>query len=246
MLYRSPLRDGGARAKPGRFCLRHARKAYLCPMQIQRFTFNPLQENTYVLWCEISRECVIVDAGMYERREQEEMREFLSSHNLNPIGLWGTHAHIDHIFGNQWLLDSYKVPYHLHPLDIPMIERSKAMAAVWNLNYHESPLPDFELQHGQVLTLGHDEVEVRFVPGHAPGHVVFCNHSNKWAVVGDTVFSGSIGRTDLPGGNHEQLISSIERELFSLADDYQLHPGHGPSTTVGHEKERNPFFEHLR
>jgi glyoxylase-like metal-dependent hydrolase (beta-lactamase superfamily II) len=126
-----------------------------------------------------------------------------------------------------------------------MIERSKAMAAVWNLNYHESPLPDHELQHGQFLTIGQQELEVRFVPGHAPGHVVFCNHKEKWAIVGDTLFAGSIGRTDLPGGNHDQLLSSIEQQLFSLADEYTLHPGHGPATSVGYEKEKNPFFDHL-
>ncbi len=215
-------------------------------MQIQRFTFNPLQENTYVLWCEDSRECVVVDAGMYDRSEQEEMRQFISNHNLSPIALWGTHAHIDHIFGNQWFLDTYKVPYHLHPADLPMIERSKAMAAVWNLNYYESPLPDHELKHGQTLLIGKQELEVRFVPGHAPGHVAFCNHHEKWAVVGDTLFAGSIGRTDLPGGNHDQLFACIEQELFSLPDDFQLHPGHGPATSVGQEKARNPFFEHLR
>ena len=123
-----------------------------------------------------------------------------------------------------------------------MIERSTTMADFWNLAYTPSPLPDVFLEHGNILKLGDLDLEVRFVPGHAPGHVIFIHHNSKQVLVGDTIFQGSIGRTDLPGGNHELLLQKIQSEIFSLPDDFQLFSGHGPATTVGFEKLHNPFF----
>jgi len=242
----SSLREWTRPGKARAFFFCHRIGVYLCNMPLQRFTFNPLQENTYLIWCERTNDCVLIDAGMYNRSEQSQIQNFLIEKELNPVALWGTHAHIDHIFGNDWFLKTYGVPYYLHPADLPMIERSKSMAAVWDLQYTESPLPTHHLEHGQTLQVGQCQWEVRFVPGHAPGHVAFINHSDQTALVGDTIFYGSIGRTDLPGGNHQELLSAIERELFSIPDSYTLFPGHGPETTVGQEKTSNPFFDHLR
>lgn len=211
---------------------------------IQQFTFNPLGENTYIVWDEPTRDAAIIDAGMYDREECDKISDFITQNGINLKFLWGTHAHIDHIFGNWWIKQEFpEVPYYLHPEDVKMIQRSETMAALWNLNYTPSPLPDFELQHQQSLTLGSSKFEVRFVPGHAPGHVIFVNHEANYAVVGDCVFQGSIGRTDLPGGNHSQLLQKIEEEIFTLPATMQLYCGHGPATFVDREIKTNPFFK---
>lgn len=211
-------------------------------MQIQGFTFNPLSENTYIIWCENTRHCAIVDAGMYNSNEYNAVQQFIEDNQLQPQMLLGTHAHIDHIFGNWWVKQQYNLPYFLHQEDIKMIERSQTMADLWNLAYTPSPLPDVFLNHGDILILGDESLEVRFVPGHAPGHVIFIHHNSKQVLVGDTIFQGSIGRTDLPGGNHELLLEKIRSEIFTLPDDYQLFSGHGGATSVGNEKMFNPFF----
>ncbi|MFN5260274.1 MAG: MBL fold metallo-hydrolase [Bacteroidota bacterium] len=214
-------------------------------MKLQSFCFNPLQENTYLIWCEHTLHCAIVDAGMYDSSEHKQLQDFIETNNLKPTHLLGTHAHIDHIFGNWWVKQIYDLPYYLHPADVVMIDRSETMAALWNLKYTPSPLPTNDLSHGDVIAIGASELQVRFVPGHAPGHVIFVDEVGSQAIVGDTVFRGSIGRTDLPGGNHEQLLQNIEAQIFSLQEQYVLHSGHGSSTTVGYEKANNPFFQSL-
>lgn len=211
-------------------------------MKIHFFQFNPLQENTYIIWDPESLECAIVDAGCYDTAENNELKKFISSHGLIPKYLLGTHAHIDHIFGNWYVKQLWNIPYYLHKEDVPMLDRSVTMAAVWNLQFTPSDEPDFFLEAGQIIKLGNGELEVRFVPGHSPGHVVFINHANHWVIAGDTLFQGSIGRTDLPGGNHDVLLSSIREQLFTLPEDYLVYPGHGPKTNIGFEKKNNPFF----
>lgn len=211
-------------------------------MQLHAFTFNPLQENTYVLWDESTLECAIVDAGNYNSTENDILKKFIAFHELQPVLLLGTHAHIDHIFGNWYVKHTWNIPYHLHKEDEPMFHRSEQMAALWGLNYTPSPMPDEQLEHGQKIFLGNGELEVRFVPGHSPGHVVFVNHHDHWVVGGDTLFRGSIGRTDLPGGNHELLLQKIREELFTLPDAYLVYSGHGPETNIGYEREHNPLF----
>ena len=202
-----------------------------------------MQENTYLIWCEETLACAIVDAGMYDSTEQQQVQDFIDTQLLKPTLLLGTHAHIDHIFGNWWVKQIYDLPYYLHPADVAMIDRSETMAALWNLKYTPSPLPSNSLAHDDVVRIGNSELQVRFVPGHAPGHVVFIDLAGEQVLVGDTIFKGSIGRTDLPGGNHEQLLQNIKAQIFSLPESFVLHSGHGPSTTVGFEKANNSFFQ---
>lgn len=211
-------------------------------MLLKSFCFNPLQENTYVIWDENSLECAIVDAGNYDSAENQELKDFIQQNGLKPTMLLGTHAHIDHVFGNWYVKQEWNLPYYLHQDDLPMFGRSEQMAALWSLAYTPGPMPDHYLQHGDKLQLGETELEVRFVPGHAPGHVVFIQHAGKTVLGGDTLFRGSIGRTDLPGGNHDLLLQKIREELFSLPEDYTVYSGHGPETTIGFEKAHNPFF----
>lgn len=212
-------------------------------MEIKVFTFNPIQENTYVIWDDVTLKCAIIDAGNYNSAENNELRNFIENNGLKPVYLLGTHAHIDHVFGNWYVKQTWDIPYLLHKLDMPMFDRSIQMAALWQLNYTPSPEPDGSLNHGDMIQIGETVLEVRFVPGHAPGHVIFIHHNSKTVIGGDTLFRGSIGRTDLPGGNHDLFLTKIREEMFSLPDDYTVHSGHGPETTIGYEKNNNPFFQ---
>ncbi|MEY4003514.1 MAG: hypothetical protein RIT07_1556 [Bacteroidota bacterium] len=209
-------------------------------LQYHCFEFSPFAENTYVLTGSEGH-CLIVDPGCYGASEEIIITDYINTHKLTPVALLNTHAHIDHIFGNYYVKQKWNVPLYLSKLDIPLFERAESMAALWNLQYTPSPHPDEDLHPG-TLTIAGLELEVRHVPGHAPGHMVFIHHESKIVFCGDTLFQGSIGRTDLPGGNHEQLLQSIREQLFTLPDDFTLHCGHGPSTTVGHERVHNPFF----
>lgn len=211
-------------------------------MNLHFFTFNPLQENTYIIWCQETLECAIIDAGNYDSAEGAALEEFINTNQLKPTHLLGTHAHIDHVFGNWFVKQKWDLPYYLNEGDIPMFARSEQMAVLWSLQYTPGPMPDHNLAHGDRIKIGNCELEVRFVPGHAPGHVIFVNHADRWIIGGDTLFRGSIGRTDLPGGNHDLLLKKIREEMFTLPDDYMVHSGHGPYTSIGFEKENNPFF----
>jgi len=211
-------------------------------MNLHFFTFNPLQENTYIIWCQDTLECAIIDAGNYDSAEGAALEEFITTNHLKPTLLLGTHAHIDHVFGNWFVKQKWDLPYYLHEGDIPMFARSEQMAVLWSLQYTPGPMPDHNLAHGDQIKIGNCELEVRFVPGHAPGHVVFVNHADRWIIGGDTLFRGSIGRTDLPGGNHDLLLKKIREEMFTLPDDYIVYSGHGPYTSIRFEKENNPFF----
>jgi len=209
--------------------------------KVHCFEFSPFAENTYLLNTPDGA-CLIVDPGCYTSTEEQVLKKFIEERDFRPIALLNTHAHIDHIFGNQFVKNTWQIPMYLSDLDLPLFDRAEQMAALWGLNYAESPKPDVNLVHSQLLQFSEAELEVRFVPGHSPGHMVFVSHSNGFVICGDTLFAGSIGRTDLPGGNHELLLQSIREQLFGLPDNYILYPGHGPATTVGAERMNNPFF----
>lgn len=213
-------------------------------MKLHSFTFNPFSENTYIIEAG-NGDCAIVDPGNSNSAENAQLLEAIESTGLKPVMLLNTHAHIDHVFGNHWVKDRWDIALHLHKLDLPLLDRSVEMAKLWGLNYTPSPSPDAWLEPG-TITLGGEELEIRFVPGHAPGHVVFISHADKWIVAGDTLFNESIGRTDLPGGHHQTLLDSIQKELFTLPDDYTVWPGHGPETRIGHEKKFNPYLSPLQ
>lgn len=210
-------------------------------MNIKSFTFSPFQENTYVLYDE-SLDCIIVDPGCYDRREEAELSQFIRDNQLNPVQLLNTHAHIDHIFGNAFVATNYDLNPRLHALDLPTFQLADISSKMYGVNYNPSPDPVLDLEEGDTIQFGHQKLEIIFVPGHAPGHVVFYNRSSKDIIGGDVLFQGSIGRTDLPGGNHQQLIQGIKDKLFTLDDEIKVFSGHGNPTSIGHEKRTNPFF----
>lgn len=214
---------------------------YICGMiSIETFTFNPFQENTYVLYDETG-EGVVVDAGCYDREEQSELTKFIEQKKITLKAIINTHSHIDHILGSYFVKDRYKVPLLIYSKDESTLRAGKISAAVYGLKAFTDVTCDGYLQEETPFAFGNSKLEILFVPGHAPGHVAFYNAAQKFVVGGDVLFNRSIGRTDLPGGNFDTLINSIHQKLFTLPDDVVVYPGHGPTTTIGEEKVHNPF-----
>ena len=212
-------------------------------LRIVSFTFNGFAENTYLLIDEATRATAIVDPGAYSRAEQETLRRYVEEHQLDVQYLLNTHAHIDHVLGNAFVLSTYPgIPFWLHALDLPTLRAVPTYAGPYGFANYEPAEPTGELAAGQVIKLGESELSVRFAPGHAPGHVVFYDEAGGQLVGGDVLFKGSIGRTDLPGGDHNTLLKSIKEELLTLPDATVVYPGHGPSTTIGAERRSNPFL----
>lgn len=209
-------------------------------LQIQSFVFNPFQENTYVLYDETG-ECVVIDPGCYEAEERYELESFISDNKLSVKYLLNTHCHIDHVLGNYFVKEKYKVKFLMHQKDEQVLRAVKVYAPNYGLTQYHEALPDEFVEENQVITFGTQKLKVLFVPGHAPGHIAFYEESAGCVIGGDVLFYNSIGRTDLPGGNYETLIESIHKKLFTLPDNVVVYPGHGPETTVGFEKRTNPF-----
>lgn len=211
-------------------------------IEVLKLTFNPFQENTYILFDE-TKECIIIDPGCYTSEEENHLRLVIAENELNPVRLISTHSHIDHILGNDFVYRTYGLKPEIHPLDLPTQQAVPSYAHVYGFNgYKPSPEPVSFIDVKDPIRFGNSELEVRFVPGHAPGHVVLIAHEEKFVINGDCLFLGSIGRTDLPGGNLNTLLTNIQTELFTLPEDYKVYCGHGPETTIGYEKQSNPFF----
>ena len=211
-------------------------------LNIQLFTFNPFQENTYLIINENSQ-CWIVDPGMYYEDEISELTSYIDNQKLIPQSIINTHTHIDHIFGVQALIDKYNIPFGMHEKDMPVVDSAKGSAALFGFRFDGAPKPSFFISEHTPLVLGTDVLEVRFTPGHSPGSVVFYYAAGQWVVGGDVLFAGGIGRTDLPGGNTQTLLDRIRTQLFTLPGNTTVYPGHGPSTTIAHEMDDNPFLQ---
>lgn len=206
---------------------------------ITSFVFSPFQENTYVL-TDPSGETIVVDPGCYTQAEKEQLKEFLTPLKVKAILL--THAHLDHIFGVAYLKRHYDVPVYMHRLDLPILADFETRCKMWGIPGAESFEAEKFLEEGDVFSFGQTQLEVLHVPGHAPGHIVFVSHANEMILGGDSLFRRSIGRTDLPMGDHDTLINSIKTKLFTLPDHYKVYPGHMEPTTIGEEKQFNPFL----
>jgi hydroxyacylglutathione hydrolase len=209
-------------------------------LQIASMTFNPFQENTYVLY-DATGSCIIVDPGCYEPEEQDELKTFISQNKLRVEKVLNTHCHIDHVLGNEFVKQAYGVGLYIHRLDEPVLRAVSAYAPNYGFNLYQPATVDGYLEEGGEVIVGQTKFTILFVPGHAPGHVAFYSAADKTLISGDVLFYNSIGRTDLPGGNYEILENSIRKELYILPDDTTIYPGHGPKTTIGFEKRTNPF-----
>jgi glyoxylase-like metal-dependent hydrolase (beta-lactamase superfamily II) len=212
-------------------------------IQIQSFTFNGFQENTYVLFDE-TKECIIVDPGCYELEEQQKLKQFITDRGLKPVHLVNTHCHIDHVLGNRFVADHWDLDLAIHHLDVPTLNSVKEYCALYGFhNYKESPQASRFLKEGEQIKFGDSTLDILFTPGHAPGHIVLHCSKQNFVIGGDVLFQMSIGRTDLPGGDFDTLISSIREKLFSLDEKTLVYCGHGPSTNIGFEKANNPFLK---
>jgi hydroxyacylglutathione hydrolase len=211
-------------------------------LKVHSFTFNPFQENTYIVYND-EKSCIIFDPGMYTASEEKLLMDFISSNGLKPQMLINTHCHIDHIFGNAWCAAQYKLPLQIHRMEQVILERGSLMAATYGLNYSESVKASVFLEENQEIRLGNDTLKLLFTPGHSPGSLSFYSQADHFVIAGDALFYESIGRTDLPGGDHATLIHAIKTQLLTLPEDTIVYSGHGPATDIGHEKAYNPFLK---
>ncbi|HET7899210.1 MAG TPA: MBL fold metallo-hydrolase [Flavisolibacter sp.] len=211
-------------------------------LTVQPFTFNPVQENTYVLYNE-KGECCIIDPGCYFASEEKALTDFIEQNNLQPVLLLNTHCHLDHIFGNKFISKTYKLKLHLHPQEKAVLEYGPAAGQLWQLPFDNYDGELVFLDEGQTIRIGADELQVLFTPGHSPGSISFYDKESKFVISGDVLFEGSVGRTDLPGGDFTILEESIKTKLYTLPEDTIVYPGHGASTTVGDEMKTNPFVK---
>ncbi len=211
-------------------------------INIQSFTFGPFQENTYILSDE-TQDCIIIDPGNSNSSEHTQLSNYISEKKLKPVKLILTHAHIDHINGNKYVFDTYKLLPEVHKDDLFFIEKHTATAFMYGLTVEQSPMPQNFLKEGNIIKFGNSELHVVHTPGHSPGHVTFLNINEGFMISGDVLFYGSIGRADLPMGDFDTLIRSIKEKLFPLGDTIKVYSGHGQPTTIGFEKMNNPFLK---
>lgn len=212
-------------------------------IDLKVFVNNPYQENTYIL-SDDTKECVIIDPGMYTAAEQNAVVNYIKNQDLKPVLLLNTHCHIDHVLGNKFIFDQYGLKPQFHEGELQMLQAVPACAPQQGMRYDLSPEPEVFLPSSGKISFGKTDLDILFAPGHSPAHLCFYSKADALLIGGDVLFKGSIGRTDLPGGNYEILISSIKNELFTLPDEVKVYPGHGTLTTIGFEKLYNPFFNH--
>ncbi|HSN08788.1 MAG TPA: MBL fold metallo-hydrolase [Hanamia sp.] len=210
--------------------------------QIKAFTFNPVQENTYLLYNELN-ECIIIDPGCYFDAEKEELKSFIVNHKLKPKILLNTHCHLDHVFGNKFIAEEFKLTLNTHQREKEILEMAPASGLMFNLPFDNYQGKVVYLEEGDFVTLGDDKLEVIHAPGHSPGSICFYCEKQHFIIGGDVLFQNSIGRTDLPYGSHESLLKNIKEKLFKLPEDVKVFPGHGPETTIGQEIKQNPFLQ---
>ena len=210
-------------------------------MDIAHFTFSSWSENTYILYDESAEAC-IVDPGCNSLDEQNQLKTFIESKNLKPTVLVNTHCHIDHVLGNKFVSDTYNLPLTAHKGEVELLARMVDIAMMYGTPYEKSPDISLFLEEGDKLTFGNTALEVLFTPGHSPASISFYHRESKQLISGDVLFKGSIGRTDLPGGDLDTLLSHIKNKLIPLGDEVRVYSGHGPMTTIGEEKRSNPFL----
>ena len=210
-------------------------------MYIEKFVFNPIQENTYVLWDD-TRECIVIDAGNFSAREDRMLSDFIAQHDLHPVAAVNTHGHFDHTLGVRYVKETYGVPFMLSGKDRFLLDNAAASASIFGVPTGELPAPDVDLDGLEEVRFGDTALRIIPVPGHTPGHAALYEPESKSLFTGDTLFRESIGRTDLPGGDYSWIMRSILERILPLGDEVKIYPGHGESSDLGHESMYNPFI----
>lgn len=212
-------------------------------LKVKAFIFNPFGETTYVVYNPATLDAIVVDPGMGDASENAEFDSFIEEKKLKITGIVNTHMHLDHCFGANYVKDKYGVPVNAHVADAFLGSNIDDQARKFGIRLKgRDVMIDAPLADGDSIAIGDDRLAVIHTPGHSPGGICLYSADGKFLLAGDTLFQGSIGRTDLPGGNHAQLLNSIRTRLFTLPDDTIVLPGHGPATTIGDEKLHNPYF----
>jgi hydroxyacylglutathione hydrolase len=211
-------------------------------LHIKAFIFSPIQENTYVLFNELN-DCIIIDPGCYFDDEKNELSNFIAEHKLNPKLLLNTHCHLDHVFGNKFIAEKYGLILQIHANEKKMLELAPISGLMYNIPFDNYAGELIFLKENDIIKLGKDELKVIEAPGHSPGSICFYCEKQYFIISGDVLFKGSIGRTDLPEGNYQTLINSIRKKLFVLSDETIVYNGHGLATTIGEEKNFNPYLQ---
>jgi len=214
-------------------------------VHVKKLTFNDFQENTYLVFDD-TNECVIIDPGCYYQSEREMLIQAIKQFKLKPVLLLNTHCHLDHIFGNKFIKDTYKIPFLANKNELPIIESAPTVAGVYGIQFDEVVIPDKFLNDGDEVTFGNTTLKVLFTPGHSPGSISFYDNENKFVISGDVLFHDSIGRYDFPLSDYDTLMNSIFNKLLTLEDEVKVYSGHGPETFIGREKRNNPFLLEFR
>ncbi len=210
-------------------------------LKIKSFIFSPIQENTYLLYNEFN-DCIIIDPGCYFSYEKDELAAFITQSALKPRMLLNTHCHLDHVFGNKFIAEKYDLTLQLHQKEKKLLDYAPTSGLIYDMPFDNYSGTYIYLKEGEILKMGTDELLVIEAPGHSPGHICFYCAKQNFIISGDVLFNRSIGRTDLPGGDHQGLIRNIREKLFVLPDETVVYSGHGPQTTIGEEKKYNPFL----
>lgn len=211
-------------------------------LHIQSFTFNPFQENTYIIY-DNSKNCWIVDPGMYEPNEIDYFKKYIHDNKLKPLAIYNTHGHIDHIWSVDDIVKTYNIPFYIHSNEIAILDNAKITAQMFGINFDNLTCDKNFYTENEILNLGESEIKILNVPGHSPGSVALYAPREGWVISGDTLFNGSIGRTDLLLGDYDTLIKSIKTQLLCLPSDIIVFSGHGSSTTIEDELKHNPFLQ---
>lgn len=212
-------------------------------LKVHTLPYNPWQENTYLISAD-NGECIIIDPGCLADHEQQHLVQYLKENNLTPTKLWNTHLHLDHVFGNRFVCDTFNLSAVAHKGDEFWIEKTVEYAGSMGIEVKENPPAiGTYFEDGQELEFGGSIIKIIHVPGHSPGGVVLYAEKEGFAIAGDVLFRDSIGRADLPGGDYDTLISGIKAKLLTLPAEVAVYPGHGPSTTIGYEKENNMHLQ---
>jgi len=205
------------------------------------FVFNPFQVNTYLLY-DSTKECIIIDPGCYNAQEFDVLKKYISDNALKPVAFYNTHCHIDHIAGNHFVSNHYKIPMGAHKDGKYFLDKAKLHALGYGFVIEEVVYPEIFPEEGTDIKFGASSLKVIHVPGHADGSICFYSEENKFLIAGDVLFNGSIGRTDLPTGDYDMLITNIQNKLMTLPDEVVVYSGHGDTTSIGNEKKFNPFL----
>lgn len=210
-------------------------------MQIKKLTFNPIQENMYVIYDD-TKECIFIDPGCYFHQEREELKSFIEENELKPVKLINTHCHLDHICGNKFVAETWGLKLEANKLDEYNLQRSIEAGILYNMPIEPSPPIEVDLKEGEEIRFGNSSLSILFTPGHSSGSISFYSEAHKFLIAGDVLFRMSIGRTDLPGGDFDTLIHTIKSKLMILPKDVMVYSGHGEETTIGYEMKNNPFL----